>query len=74
MGRLRIGKLMQEGSNSDGQYHHYLTLWMFALNRLSISAKDKEYNRKVITLAKAIHPHFFFQVSKYPENGVENIF
>lgn len=34
-GGLRIGKEDEGGSDGDGQYHHYLTLWMFALNRLS---------------------------------------
>jgi hypothetical protein len=58
-GGLRIGKEEAAGSDGDGQYHHYLTLWMFALNRLSIAAKDPSYNAQAISLAKAIHPHFF---------------
>lgn len=57
-GGLRIGKLAAEGSDCDGQYHHYLTLWMFALNRLSLATKVEEYNDLAIQLAKAIHPHF----------------
>lgn len=55
-GGLRIGKTDE---NDDGQYHHYLTLWMFALNRLSIIAHEPQYNDQAIELAKAIHPHFF---------------
>ena len=47
------------GSDGDGQYHHYLTLWMFALNRLSKATNDRSYNEQAIALAKAIHPHFF---------------
>jgi hypothetical protein len=58
-GGLRIGKEEAAGSDGDGQYHHYLTLWMFALNRLSIAAKDPSYNAQAISLAKAIHPRFF---------------
>lgn len=57
-GGLRIGKLDESGSDGDGQYHHYLTLWMFALNRLSLATNDAEYNDLAIQLAKAIHPHF----------------
>jgi hypothetical protein len=58
-GGLRIGKEDAAGSDCDGQYHHYLTLWMFALNRLSIAANDPSYNAQAISLAKAIHPRFF---------------
>lgn len=58
-GGLRIGKVDESGSDGDGQYHHYLTLWMFALNRLSKATNDKTYNDQAIALAKAIHPHFF---------------
>lgn len=58
-GGLRIGKMDESGPDGDGQYHHYLTLWMFALNRLSIASGDQAYNDQAISLAKAIHPHFF---------------
>ena len=58
-GGLRIGKEDEGGSDGDGQYHHYLTLWMFALNRLSMATNDKKYNDQAIALAKAIHPYFF---------------
>jgi len=59
-GGLRIGKEDESGANGDGQYHHYLTLWMFALNRLSIATKEKHYNDQAIALAKAIHPAFVY--------------
>ncbi|PKS05951.1 hypothetical protein jhhlp_007784 [Lomentospora prolificans] len=59
-GGLRIGKIDAEGADGDGQYHHYLTLWMFALNRLSVSTADERYNNLAIQLAKAIHPHFIY--------------
>ena len=58
-GGLRIGKQDEGGSAGDGQYHHYLTLWMFALNRLSKATNDPAHNEQAIALAKAIHPHFF---------------
>src|SRR6478609_4873120 len=43
-GGLRIGKEREAGSDGDGQYHHYLTLWMFALNRLSWATQDSSFN------------------------------
>ncbi|OJJ04053.1 hypothetical protein ASPVEDRAFT_54294 [Aspergillus versicolor CBS 583.65] len=58
-GGLRIGKLDEYGSDGDGQYHHYLTLWMFALNRMSVATGDVKYNEQGIALAKAIHGAFF---------------
>lgn len=62
-GGLRIGKLSASGSDGDGQYHHYLTLWMFALNRLSIATDDSKYNDLAIQLEKSIHPRFVFRRS-----------
>ncbi|PSN60851.1 hypothetical protein BS50DRAFT_448707, partial [Corynespora cassiicola Philippines] len=59
-GGLRIGKDEATGPDGDGQYHHYLTMWMFVLNRLSIESGEKEYNDQAIALAKAIHPHFVY--------------
>lgn len=58
-GGLRIGKEEESGMDGDGQYHHYLTVWMFALNRLSMATGDGKYNRQAVALAKAIHPRFF---------------
>lgn len=58
-GGLRIGKEDEGGQDGDGQYHHYLTLWMFALNRLAKATQDRTYNDQAIALAKAIHPRFF---------------
>ncbi|KAA8909396.1 hypothetical protein FN846DRAFT_898317 [Sphaerosporella brunnea] len=57
-GGLRIGKREEHGPDGDGQYHHYLTLWMFALNRYSVAAADPHYNSLGIQLARAIHPAF----------------
>ncbi|KAI4127508.1 MAG: hypothetical protein LQ338_003166 [Usnochroma carphineum] len=61
-GGLRIGKTDEGGPDGDGQYHHYLTIWMFALNRMSIAAKDESYNDQAIALARAIHPRFFINI------------
>ncbi|OXV07277.1 hypothetical protein Egran_04957 [Elaphomyces granulatus] len=58
-GGLRIGKIDESGPDGDGQYHHYLTIWMFALNRLSLATGEPTYNRQAVALAKAIHPRFF---------------
>ncbi|KAL2826892.1 hypothetical protein BDW59DRAFT_160778 [Aspergillus cavernicola] len=65
-GGLRIGKVDESGRDGDGQYHHYLTLWMFALNRMSVACGDAKYNRQAISLAKAIHGAFF--VNRGSEN------
>ncbi|KAI9158068.1 hypothetical protein HJFPF1_06056 [Paramyrothecium foliicola] len=59
-GGLRIGKTSATGSDADGQYHHYLTLWMFALNRLSLATSESVYNELAVQLARAIHPRFVF--------------
>jgi hypothetical protein len=58
-GGLRIGKMDAHGADADGQYHHYLTIWMFALNRLSLATGDPTFNRQAVALARAIHPRFF---------------
>ncbi|EON61868.1 hypothetical protein W97_01086 [Coniosporium apollinis CBS 100218] len=63
-GGLRIGKEAEGGSDGDGQYHHYLTLWMFGLNRLGRAVGGEEgrgWNDQAIALAKAIHPAFVYE-------------
>ena len=47
---IRIG----EESDRDGQYFHYLAMWIFALDRLG--AIDSRYRDKAIALVRAIHP------------------
>jgi hypothetical protein len=70
-GGLRIGKGMNERRSDepydeqlewdrDGQYYHYLTKWMHALNRLSRVTGDSLYNRWAIELAKAVHARFTY--------------
>ena len=57
-GGLRIGKHDESGSDGDGQYFHYLTVWVFALNRFTFVTGEKWYNEQAISMAKAILPKF----------------
>jgi len=58
-GGLRIGKEHEEGHpDGDGQYYHYLTKWMFALNKMSLARNNKLYNDWAIELAESIHDKF----------------
>lgn len=70
-GGLRIGKRMNERRldepydeqlewDRDGQYYHYLTKWMHALNRVSRFTEDSIYNRWAIELAKTAHAKFTY--------------
>lgn len=70
-GGLRIGKRMNERRpddpyderlewDRDGQYYHYLTKWMHALNRVSRFTGDSIYNRWAIELAKTAHAKFTY--------------
>jgi hypothetical protein len=49
---LRIG----EAPDRDGQYFHYLAMWLFALARLG--DLEPEYRERGIALARDIHPAF----------------
>lgn len=49
---IRIG----EESDRDGQYYHYLAMWLFALQRLGRVCP--QYHDRAIELTKAIHPRF----------------
>ena len=73
-GGLRIGKKMKERSPSDsfdeqmewdrdGQYYHYLTKWMQALNCVSRATGDLTYNRWAVELAKTAHASFTYAPS-----------
>lgn len=60
-GGLRIGKVDPEGTrDGDGQYFHYVTKWMFALNRMSIAKQESRYNDLAIQLAESTYPHFVY--------------
>jgi hypothetical protein len=69
IGGLRIGKSMNErGFNDplddleewerDGQYYHYLTKWMHALNCVSRATSDPKFNTWAMELAMAAHSAF----------------
>jgi hypothetical protein len=70
-GGLRIGKELNERGlhdpfdeglewDQDGQYYHYLTKWMHALNRVSTVTGDLTYNTWAIELAKTAHARFVY--------------
>jgi hypothetical protein len=70
-GGLRIGKKLNERQadepydenrewDRDGQYFHYLTKWMHALNRVSEVTGEGMYNRWALELGKAAHAAFTY--------------
>ena len=70
-GGLRIGKQLQERGptdpfdeglewDRDGQYYHYLTKWMHALNRVSRVTGDIQYHTWAAELAKTAHAGFVY--------------
>jgi len=71
IGGLRIGKPLPERRldepydeilewERDGQYYHYLTKWMHALNRVSRATGDVKYKVWAIELAKTAHRAFVY--------------
>ena len=69
MGGLRIGKTLNERMpgdpyddrlewDRDGQYYHYLTKWMHALDQVSRFTGDRKFNRWAVELARAAHAGF----------------
>ena len=58
LGRPR-GFRIGEAADRDGQYFHYLAMWVFALSRLGKIVP--EYRMKAIRLVKDIHPAFLIQ-------------
>jgi hypothetical protein len=70
-GGLRIGKKLNERKagdpyndrlewDQDGQYFHYLTKWMHALDQMANASGDFTYNRWAIELAKTAHTGFVY--------------
>jgi hypothetical protein len=55
LGRAR-GIRIGEEPDRDGQYFHYLAMWLFALWRLSEAVPD--HRRRAIELVREIHPRF----------------
>jgi hypothetical protein len=77
-GGLRIGKKMKERRpsepfdeslewNRDGQYFHYLTQWMHALDCVSRVTGDTTFNRWAIELAKTAHAGFTYKLQEGKE-------
>lgn len=78
IGGLRIGKEMNERMpgepyneitewDRDGQYYHYLTKWMHALNNATKTTGESKYVEWSYELAKKAHNAFTY--SPYPGNG-----
>jgi hypothetical protein len=74
LGGLRIGKKLKEHQpdetpdesqewDRDGQYYHYLTKWMHALNRVSRVTGDPTYSVWAIELAQTAHAKFTYSSS-----------
>ncbi len=70
-GGLRIGKRLNERQPNepfddrlewerDGQYFHYLTKWMHALNRVSQVTRKSIFNQWALELAKVAHAAFTY--------------
>ena len=77
-GGLRIGKKLKERGptepydervewDRDGQYYHYLTKWMHALNQVTRSLGDPVYNIWAVELAKTAHRRFTYT----PRSGAQ---
>ena len=73
-GGLRIGKQLRERRSTeplderlewdrDGQYFHYLTKWMHALNRVTRVTGEFAYNRWAMELARISHARFVYALS-----------
>jgi len=72
IGGLRIGKRLNERKEAepqderleweqDGQYFHYLTKWMHALNQVTETTEDPKYNRWALELAKTAYDRFSYE-------------
>ncbi|EDO48449.1 predicted protein [Nematostella vectensis] len=70
-GGLRIGKKMMERQvnepydddlewDRDGQYYHYLTKWMHAMNTVTLATSDNKYNKWAAELAQGTHEKFTY--------------
>jgi hypothetical protein len=81
-GGLRIGKKLNERGpddpfderlewERDGQYYHYLTKWMHALERAGVVTGDPKYCRWTVELAEAAHAGFTY-VS--PTDGAKRMY
>jgi len=82
IGGLRIGKQLDERRRGeppnerlewerDGQYYHYLTKWMHALNRVGLVTGDPAYARWGRELAQTAHARF---THTHPGDGRKRLF
>lgn len=55
LGRAR-GVRIGEEPDRDGQYFHYLAMWIYALHRLGMV--KPEYRERAVALVRAVHPRF----------------
>lgn len=62
LGRAR-GMRIGEEADRDGQYFHYLAMWLFAMARLG--EEDHEYRQRGIQLVREVHEPFVI-----PDTGV----
>lgn len=73
VGGLRIGKPLperaadavyneQEEWDRDGQYFHYLTKWMHALDQMASLSGEVKYSRWAVELAKTAHRAFTYRL------------
>jgi hypothetical protein len=81
-GGLRIGKELPERKpdqpfdshlewERDGQYFHYLTQWIHALNRVGETIDQSDFNRWAVELAQTAHARFTrFDSSGQPQRMV----
>jgi hypothetical protein len=81
LGGLRIGKQLDERNpdepfndhlewDRDGQYFHYLTKWMHALNCLSRATGNSKYNQWAVELARVSYAAFTYK----PTGGVRRMY
>jgi hypothetical protein len=81
VGGLRIGKKWMERRpdepfdsrlewDRDGQYYHYLTKWMHALNRVSRVTGDGTCNSWAVELARAAHAGFTHELAPGETKGM----
>jgi hypothetical protein len=79
---LRIGKPLPERRpdepydpglewERDGQYYHYLTKWMHALQRAASAAGDERYRRWAAELAQAAHRAFVHPRGMYWKMSID---
>jgi hypothetical protein len=82
IGGLRIGKQLDERRRGepanerlewerDGQYYHYLTKWMHALNRVGLVTGDPAYARWGRELAQTAHARF---THTHPGDGRKRLY